>query len=480
MHGFGTTNCETSGTPEFFRSCLGTVFISVYLISILCLCCKAVCWKAVLEAGSHAERMRLCGEFAAIFRCFEAAFMGSKFSKTAEVFPECSMAESPKSVTVETEGVAVPPGSGSASAYPVSETGFAAAPTEGGATEVPGSTTAEEQSLPVVPASKITMDLSPAAPPTPMTQDEGGDDDVYVTPKTKKPKLHQEISALGDRVSQAVDAMNTVSKAMVDMCSEYKRESTELQESIRAMGLQGIANKGYLATLVAFQGEMKDINWQLTGSGKSHANSSMKSVGIGIGDKLVSLHQLGKELLKCTNENHKSLMEGLSALELAIKQMAPVNVPLPPQAEMSGLPTARQPEMSGLPTARMYEQNMGPQYGLPSAPSHAGHGAAVEVPQPPRFEIPQRSIRDGSLQATATPPGGPGELSFKVAKGRPVSGLCRRTQLEQKIHHHKVGPKNMGWETWSLGCTGTVSCRIPLSQMLNPTQTCENGLELFL
>ena len=78
--------------------------------------------------------------------------MGSIFSKTAEVFPECSMAESPKSVFVEKEGVAVPPGSESASAYPVSETGFAAAPMEGVATEIPGSTTAEEQSLPVVPA----------------------------------------------------------------------------------------------------------------------------------------------------------------------------------------------------------------------------------------------------------------------------------------------------------------------------------------
>ena len=118
---------------------------------------------------------------------------------------------------------------------------------------------------------------------------------------------------------------------------------------------------------------MKDINWQLTGSGKSHANSSMKSVGIGIGDKLVSLHQLGKELLKCTNENHKSLMEGLSALEL----LAPVNVPAPPQ-----------PEMSGFPSVRMYEQNLGPQYGLPSAPSHAAPVVPVEVPQQPRFDVP--------------------------------------------------------------------------------------------
>ena len=92
-----------------------------------------------------------------------------------------------------------------------------------------------------------------------MTQDEGGDDDVVITQKTKKPKLHQEISSLGERVNQAVDAMNNVSKAMVDMCNEYKRESNELQESIRAMGLQGIANKGYLAALVVFQNEMKDI-----------------------------------------------------------------------------------------------------------------------------------------------------------------------------------------------------------------------------
>ena len=80
--------------------------------------------------------------------------------------------------------------------------------------------------------------------------------------------MHQEVSALGERVTQAVEAMNNVSRAMVDMCNEYKRESNELQESLRAMGLQGIANKGYLAALVAFQNELKDICWQLTGSGK--------------------------------------------------------------------------------------------------------------------------------------------------------------------------------------------------------------------
>ena len=62
MHDFGTTNCKTSGTPEFFKlvrfafvrqsvlQLLGNLLIllgnSLYFclfISILCLCCKAVC-----------------------------------------------------------------------------------------------------------------------------------------------------------------------------------------------------------------------------------------------------------------------------------------------------------------------------------------------------------------------------------------------------------------------------------------------------
>ena len=135
--------------------------------------------------------------------------------------------------------------------------------------------------------------------------------------------------------------------------------------------------------------------------------------------------------------------------------------------------------MSGLQTARMHEQNLGPQYGLPSAPSHAAHGAPVEVPQPPRLEIPAAFNPGRKLPGYGNAARRPGKLSFKVAKGSPVSGLCRRTQSEQKIHRHKVGPKNMGWETWSLECIGIGSFRIPLSPMLNPIQTCEHGLDLF-
>ena len=98
---------------------------------------------------------------------------------------------------------------------------------------------------------------------------------------------------------------------------------------------------------------------------------------------MVSLHALGKEILKGNQEQHKSLMEGLGALEVAIKQLVPA-----------------QPEGSSLPVMRMYEQNAGPMYGKGqpsssvSAPSHA---APVLPPQvvpamaamPPHQEVPQ-------------------------------------------------------------------------------------------
>ena len=80
--------------------------------------------------------------------------------KTVEVcFSEFRMAESPKSVVVETEGVSVPTGSGSA--VPMPDAGSNAMP------EAPNTTTVE--GLPVVPASKVTGNVSPPAPLTPMT-----------------------------------------------------------------------------------------------------------------------------------------------------------------------------------------------------------------------------------------------------------------------------------------------------------------------
>ena len=178
--------------------------------------------KPCLEAGSHAEGMRLCGECADIFGVFQAVYMGSKFSKTAEVcFSEFRMAESPKSVVVE-EGVPAPTGTASGSAAPMP--GSAAPMPDAGSNampEAPNTTTVE--GLPVVPASKVTGTVSPPAPLSPMTPaDEGGDEladsDVIITQQKKRPRLHQEVSGLSERVEKACEAMNNMSAAMTTMC----------------------------------------------------------------------------------------------------------------------------------------------------------------------------------------------------------------------------------------------------------------------
>ena len=63
-----------------------------------------------MEAGSHAEAVRLCEKLADIFGVFQAAFMGSKVSRTVEICVSkfFQMAESPKTVVVESENVTTP------------------------------------------------------------------------------------------------------------------------------------------------------------------------------------------------------------------------------------------------------------------------------------------------------------------------------------------------------------------------------------
>ena len=154
---FGTTNCETSGTPEFSKSFWEQFLFMFILFLLYVYAAKPYAGKPCLEAGSHAEGMRLCGECADIFGVFQAAYMGSKFSKTAEVcFSEFRMAESPKSVVVE-EGVPVPTGTASGSAAPMP--GSADQMLEAGSNampEAPNTTTVE--GLPVVPASESDGD----------------------------------------------------------------------------------------------------------------------------------------------------------------------------------------------------------------------------------------------------------------------------------------------------------------------------------
>ena len=151
-----------------------------------------------------------------------------------------------------------------------------------------------------------------------------------------------------------------------------------MQWAFRALGIKVFLPPYWLSRMSS-----RTFAGSLTGSGKAQANSSMKSVGIGLGDKLGSLHQVGKELLRTSNENHTALMDGLSAVELAIKNLTPmsalVSVAMPPQPEMAGFPPMpRQPEMSGV--------------AMPRQPDVGGVAAApmglLEVPQQPRFDVP--------------------------------------------------------------------------------------------
>ena len=160
------------------------------------------------------------------FGVFEVEFVGSKISKTAEVFAVCNMSESAKPATTEMEGA-------SAS---VPEAGFVATPSEAVIPENPGVSAEQEQQLPVIPLKdvtvpeRVTVDLrtSPAPSLTPMTPEDKDkplsgkgsndtDDDVVVARRSQRPRLHKELALLGNNLGKAVESMNEVSQAMVAM-----------------------------------------------------------------------------------------------------------------------------------------------------------------------------------------------------------------------------------------------------------------------
>ena len=139
---------------------------------------------------------------------------------------------------------------------------------------------------------------------------------------------------------------------------------------------------------------------------------------------------------------------------------------------MSGVVMPRQPEMSGVAMPRQ------PDVGGLTAPPVG----LLEVPQQPRFEVPAAFIK-GNLQGMEALQGSPvglTKLLFKVLMGSLASEQCRQTRSEQRIHRHRVGPRSMAWETWSLAFIATESFQIPSSPMPNRIQICECGLDLFL
>ena len=373
-----------------------------------------------MEAGSHAEAMRLCEKLADIFGVFQAAFMGSKVSRTVEICVSkfSQMAESPKTVVVEAENVTTPPEAASA--------------------PVPDVETIPE-GIPAVPPARVGGSYTPPAPSTPMTPEEKGeerlDDDILVKEHTKKkPRLHYEVSGLSDRVEKACESMNGMSAAMTKMCQEFQRESSELQEGLKAMGLQGIGNKGMLAAMVAYENTLRDISWQVTGSGKAQSNTSLKAVCLALGDKVTSVHQVLKEMSRSSNEHHKALMEQLGSLELAIKglnlQVGPAATPPGGYDAMSAFGPAATPAVEPVPMASRPEM---PSFSAVPMPQRQPDIGSVFTPPVGGQATPVGSSAVPAAFQAAKAPSAPGHGSSATYARRAYRVVVQTGQGSSKV-----------------------------------------------
>ena len=121
----------------------------------------------------------------------------------------------------------------------------------------------------------------------------------------------------------------------------------KFQEGLKAMGM--------LAAIVAYEKTLRNISWQVTGSGKAQSNTSLKAVCLALGDKVTSVHQVLKEMSRSSNEHHKALMEQLGSLELAIKglnlQVGPAATPPGGYDATSAFGPAATPAVGPVPMA---------------------------------------------------------------------------------------------------------------------------------
>ena len=218
----------------------------------------------------------------------------------SRLFP---MAEAPKDVMVTSENVNTPQ-----ETMPQEEV-------RSTVPEIPENETIPGESSGAAP---MKIGTSPVPSLTPMTPEE---ETVIKEPARKKTRRQSEMTALADRVDQACTTMNGLSSAMSKMCDAFQAECADLQQGLKAMGLQGISNKGMLAAMVTYENTLRDISWQVSGNGKAQTNVSLKAATIALGDKVTSVHQVLKEINKVGIEHNKGLMEQLSSLELAIKNL---------------------------------------------------------------------------------------------------------------------------------------------------------------
>ena len=273
------------------------------------------------------------------------------------------MAESPKSVIVGSEP--------------------AGTPQEEVGSSMPG---VETEAIPESSgAAPVKVGGSPPPSPSPMTPEEKTEDrlegDIVVKePAKKKTRLQFEVSGLADRVEKACESMNGLSAAMVQMCERFQKECAELHAGLNAMGLQGISNKGMLAAMVTYENTLRDINWQISGSGKAQTNNNPKAICLALGDKIVTANQTLKELSRTAGDHHKSLIEQLQAIETAIKASGMGNSPAPGRVE-----------------AAMPAFGMGTSPGSGAVPGYGAASAAEPMTSYPAMPMPQRPQEPSSV-----------------------------------------------------------------------------------
>ena len=174
--------------------------------------------------------------------------------------------------------------------------------------------------------------------PSPMTPGDHVEETMVSEPAAKRVKLEMEISGLATKVEQACESMNGLSAAMIQLCDRFSKECKEVHSGLQSMGLQGATNKGLIAAIVQYEGTLQNISWQISGSGKSQTNNSLKAISLALGDKIVAANQTLRELSRTSGEQHKSLIEQLQAIETAIKTVG-LGGAVPSQGHGKGEPS---------------------------------------------------------------------------------------------------------------------------------------------
>ena len=108
--------------------------------------------------------------------------------------------------------------------------------------------------------------------------------------------------------------MDATTKAMGTMMEQFQQQAAEISQTAMQLGLTGVSNKYFIAAITAYQDEMKQCKWQVSGQGKSQINDSLKAMALGLGDKIMDLHRLQKEWKSEAQGQHRELLNALTAL----------------------------------------------------------------------------------------------------------------------------------------------------------------------